>query len=51
MIYVDYPSFSSNRFERGENIKSLLTELMTGSRPEKAYALATWYVKKNYKGC
>ncbi|MGB0169740.1 MAG: tetratricopeptide repeat protein [Paracoccaceae bacterium] len=42
---------SSNGFEMGEELKGLLTELMSPSQIEKAQNLANECLKKAYQGC
>ena len=42
---------SSNGFEMGEELKGLLTELMSPSQIEKARNLANECLKKAYQGC
>jgi len=42
---------SSNGFEMAEELKGLLTELMSPSQIEEAHSLANECLKKAYKGC
>lgn len=42
---------SSNGFEMGEELKGLLTELMSASQIKEARSLASECLKKTYKDC
>ena len=42
---------SSNGFEMGEELKGLLTELMSPSQIKEARSLASGCLKKTYKDC